>query len=122
VQPSPPKILVVDDDAFVRGLLRTVLEKSGYQVLTTESGAQALEIFRSEPNVVLVITDVIMPGMQGRELVDQMLSERADLHVLFISGFSVEPKSLRGFDFLAKPFTPEQVAFKVRRILKGQTA
>ncbi len=117
------KILLVEDEAGVRKLSSTILRAQGYVVLEAASGDMALEVARSETGPIpLVVTDVVMPGMSGRELWDRLRALRPDSRVLFMSGYTddviarhgvLEP----GIAFLQKPFTPSGLAQKVREVL-----
>lgn len=111
-------VLVVDDDPLSRLLVDEVLVSAGYRVLAAEDGAEALELWRENRDAVdLVISDVVMPGMSGRELVDRLTEEQSDLKVLFMSAF---PKHLLGgnhFRVLGKPFSPEELLSRVRSVL-----
>jgi PAS domain S-box-containing protein len=124
--PSPRRgetILLVEDEAGVRRLSRTVLEEQGYVVLEAASGDIALEVARSQTGPIhLVVTDVVMPGMSGRELWDRLRVLSPDSRVLFMSGYTddviarhgvLEP----GIAFLQKPFTAFGLAGKVREVL-----
>jgi len=116
-------ILLVEDEAGVRRLSLTVLETQGYLVLEAASGDRALQVARSQTGPIhLVVTDVVMPGMSGRELWDRLKVLRPDSRVLFMSGYTddviarhgvLEP----GIAFLQKPFTPLSLAQKVRQVL-----
>src|SRR6185312_16854643 len=108
---SAPAILLVDDDPFIRGVMRTYLTNHGYRVLLADGGAEALRLSAEfAGRIDLVITDLMMPGMSGRELVRRLLPARPRLRVIYMSGYSDE--SLANDDgedvvsiFLAKPFT-----------------
>jgi PAS domain S-box-containing protein len=112
-------VLVVDDDDFVRDVAARALVRSGYRVLTARGGDAALEVLAGqEPSsVVLVLTDVVMPGMNGNQLAERISGDRPGLRVAFMSGFSTDElaRSGMGFpmrSFLIKPFTlPELVSF-----------
>jgi two-component system, cell cycle sensor histidine kinase and response regulator CckA len=130
-QPAVPRgaetILLVEDDAMVRGLASRVLAKNGYQVLMAANGAEALDVSVESTNPIdLVVSDLVMPEMGGRELADQLSARHPGLRVLFMSGYT-EDAALRrnvlqqGESFLAKPFTPDALARKVREILDGRT-
>src|SRR5690349_18994608 len=99
-------ILAVDDEPLVRTLVATVLEDNGYAVLTADSGACAMAVFREHSEEVdLLISDVVMPGMDGPSLAAELRTQRPDLKVLLMSGYC-EPEQLsHGFEFLAKPFS-----------------
>jgi PAS domain S-box-containing protein len=116
-------VLVVEDEEAVRTMIGRLLESEGYQVLAAEDGEWALELIehRSGP-VDLVITDVAMPRMNGRELAVRLKASWPSLPVLFISGYTDDEMVRRGFiepnsPFLSKPFTPEVLAAKVRLLL-----
>ena len=102
-----------------------LLQSEGYEVLEAADGREALEIVeRRSGQVDLVITDVAMPVMNGRELADRLTRRRASLPVLFMSGYTDDEMVRRGLiepnhPFLSKPFTPEVLAGKVRQLLDG---
>ena len=113
-------ILVVDDEAAVRSLARDILVESGYRVLEAESGEQALRVVKEEPDTIhVVLTDVVMPGIDGKELADRLVASRPYTKMIFMSGRAAEVMSDAGGlissdTFLAKPFTPERLLSKVR--------
>jgi|GEM_PF-1186674 len=116
-------ILLVDDDDAVRGYCQQVLELFGWRVQPAESASAALEIaaIHGEP-LRLLMTDVLMPGMNGRELADRLLARQPDLRVLFISGFHSDEVLQAGIEedrvyFLAKPFKPSCLLAKLREIM-----
>ena len=116
-------VLLVEDQEEVRTLARRVLEARGYTVLTAGSGEEALTIAARHPRRIhLLLTDVVMPGMNGRELALRMAEARDDLKVLFVSGYTGEAIHHHGLlepgvEFLQKPFTPLVLARKVREVL-----
>jgi signal transduction histidine kinase len=109
-------VLVADDEPLVRALAVRTLEQEGYEVLAVEDGTAALEVLergRARPD--LIVTDVIMPGRNGRQLYDAVAARRPGLPVLFMSGHTGEEAVLqrlvpRGAPFLQKPFSPEALA------------
>jgi len=116
-------ILLVEDDANLRALVARVLKGRGYTVHVASSGVEAL-LIASDPATVLdaVITDVVMPGINGRELVEQLIASRPDMGSLLMSGYTDDDVLRRGVlhgetAFLQKPFTPDQLARKVRAVL-----
>ncbi|MFH0787084.1 MAG: PAS domain S-box protein [Pseudomonadota bacterium] len=116
-------VLVVEDEESVRNLVVTVLKRFGYTVLTAEDGQKALEIFQGqEGSIDLLLTDVIMPLMNGKELAELLEGLQPDLKVLFMSGYTdnaiVHHGILdKGIAFIQKPFPPEDLARKVREVL-----
>jgi two-component system, cell cycle sensor histidine kinase and response regulator CckA len=116
-------ILVVEDQDEVRRLLEVALTEYGYKVLSVAGGEEALALLRSFDGVIhLLLADIVMPGMNGRELANQVALERADLRVLFMSGYPQETITHRGvldqgLDYIQKPFTPHSLAKKVREVL-----
>jgi CheY-like chemotaxis protein len=113
-------ILLVEDDPGVRLLARRALELAGYRILEAESPNRALSMLDPEQQLDLLVTDVILPGMTGRALADRLRSERAGLRVVFTSGYAVAQEVLdRGTSFLWKPYTPQQLADKVREALES---
>jgi PAS domain S-box-containing protein len=119
-------ILLVEDQASVRGLIKRVLLSSGYHVIEARRGRQALALPDSQVRSIdLLITDVVMPGMSGSELAARLTARRKGLRVLFISGYApnailhqgiLEP----GVAFLQKPFSPAQIAARVGEILSAK--
>jgi PAS domain S-box-containing protein len=115
-------VLVVEDEEAVRTMLHRLLENEGYEVLEASNGQQALVVIEGAPRVDLVITDVAMPGLNGRQLADRLKLSRPGLPVLFMSGYTDDEMVRRGLiepdhPFLGKPFSPEVLAAKVRQII-----
>jgi len=117
-------ILIVDDEPEVRAVARDMLEAKGYTTLDTGDPALALQIARTESQPIhLLLTDVVMPVMNGRELVDQMRTIRPGLKTLYMSAFStevVEDYGIRlapGEPFVLKPFSIEKLLSAVRSVL-----
>jgi DNA-binding response OmpR family regulator len=119
---SPSVILLVDDDPDIRVLTRTFLEHEGYSVFSSGDAERAMQIFRSVPQIDLLVTDLYMPGRSGMELARELKSLRSELPVLLISGGMLEEEQeagLReeGWSFLAKPFRLPELLATVHRIL-----
>jgi CheY-like chemotaxis protein len=119
-------ILLAEDAAGVRAVAREVLKRNGYAVIEAADGQAALALAAAHAGPIhLLVTDVIMPEMSGRQLADRLREGRPELKVLFVSGYTddaivrhgiLEP----GIAFLQKPFTPESLARKVRAVLDEQ--
>ena len=115
-------ILLVEDEDEVRMVARRVLTEAGYTVLEAANAAEAIEVFdRSSGSIAMLVSDVVMPGLNGHEL-SQMLRHRApQLRALFVSGYSFDARGdleeLDDMSFLAKPYDPAELARRVRAIL-----
>jgi two-component system, chemotaxis family, chemotaxis protein CheY len=119
---SPSAILLVDDDPDVRLLTRTFLEHEGYSVFSSGDAERAVQIFRSVPQIDLLVTDLYMPGRSGMELAGELKAIRSDVPVLLISGGTLEDGQEaglqgEGWSFLAKPFGLPELLAAVHRIL-----
>ncbi len=119
-------ILLVEDDDTVRKLTTGILEQSGYTVLQAANGHQALDVFGDESESIdLLVTDVIMPAMSGKELADRLLADMPELRVIFVSGYTDEAISRTGIlpddvALLSKPFHPKALLTLVRTVLDRQ--
>jgi len=119
-------ILLVEDEKAVRELTLKMLQRMGYTVMPAASGEEATEMSRSFPGKIsLLVTDVVMPGMSGRQLADTLVKTRPGMRVLYLSGYTentVEHHGVLdpGVDFLPKPFSREVLARKIRKILTGE--
>jgi two-component system cell cycle sensor histidine kinase/response regulator CckA len=117
-------ILVVEDEEIVRRMTSDSLRLFGYEVIEAENGKEALKHFKknSTCDIDLLITDVVMPDISGRELVRRVLAVNQKLNILYISGYTDETilhygVNDEGIPLLQKPFTPNALALKVRDIL-----
>jgi signal transduction histidine kinase/CheY-like chemotaxis protein len=122
---SSTVVLVVEDDPRVRSVSVALLRELGYSVIHADGATTALAKLDSHPSVELLFTDVVMPGMSGRKLADMAVARRPDLKVLYTTGFTknavIHGGILdRGINFIAKPFTLEELAFKVQEVLRGE--
>ncbi|HEX4930744.1 MAG TPA: ATP-binding protein [Gaiellaceae bacterium] len=119
--PRGGTVLVVEDEGSVRTLVQRILERNGYRVLVAESGAKALEtVAVHDGEIAVVLTDVVMPGMSGRELADQVTAVSPELKVVFMSGYPDEVAADLGVlgpeaNYLQKPFTAAGVLAAVER-------
>jgi two-component system, cell cycle sensor histidine kinase and response regulator CckA len=121
-------VLLVEDEESVRQLVRDTLASKGYHVIEAPNGEAGLKISHEHRgNIEVLITDVVMPGMGGRELAKRVAAERPDIKVLFLSGYTedaiihegvLEP----GTAFLQKPFTLQMLSRKVREVLRGDAS
>ena len=125
--PEPPAplatILVVEDEAGIRALVRKILRRQGYEVLEAANGEDALALCREHgPRVELLITDVLMPQMGGRELVERLQTQGHAMKVLYVSGYTDDTTIYSGdlpagTAFLQKPFTLGSLLDKVKEVL-----
>jgi PAS domain S-box-containing protein len=116
-------ILLVDDEAMIRTLGQNILQSYGYRVLVAEDGARAVDIYhREQPHIDLVLLDVTMPGLSGREASQQLLQINPEVRIVFASGYSAEEiaqwpgEHVQGF--VRKPYLPEELAQAVRARLE----
>lgn len=119
-------ILVAEDEPFIRQLIVDVLGPLGYRVIPAGSGAEALKIAeRSERRIDALLTDIVMPGMSGKELAQKFQEIRPRSRVLFMSGYNEEVilkhgVEQEGVSFIQKPLVPNKLAAKLRKVLDGQ--
>jgi two-component system, cell cycle sensor histidine kinase and response regulator CckA len=120
-------MLLVEDEFAVRSLVVRILSREGYTVVTAADGDEALRVCLDETqNFDLVLTDVVLPGMQGRELAERLLASHPHLKVLYMSGYTRNAiahsgRLDEGINFLEKPFTAEALVRKVREVLDQQS-
>ena len=129
--PAPPKtaqgetILLVEDEQAVRRLVREMLVRHGYQVLEAQDGPHAIQLFeRHRRDIDLLLTDVVMPAMNGRELAACLWERRPDLKVIYMSGYTGDAMDgsgglEAGAILIQKPFTPRTLLRRVREVLSG---
>ena len=121
-------ILLVEDEETVRHFLRTALSEGGYDLLEADDGEEAIALLRRDGRPIhLLITDVIMPKMGGKELSDRLAADRPEMKVLFVSGYVDneilrEQRFERGEAYLQKPFAPETLLRTVRKMLEPDPA
>jgi PAS domain S-box-containing protein len=123
----PPRgsetVLLVEDEPAVREMTQAALQRQGYTVLPAASGAEALQIARANSGAInVVLTDVVMPGMSGPQLVERLREEHPHLVALFMSGYTSDAVLRHGIetgeaDFLQKPFSTSALAAKLRQVL-----
>jgi CheY-like chemotaxis protein len=114
-------VLVVEDEAGVRGLVAAALHRDGYQVIQAESGKAAIEAAAQAGRIDVLLTDVVMPGMTGLELANTLSQTQGDMRVVVMSGHPPHlvslPKLQRPVEFLAKPFTPRELRQRIHAVL-----
>jgi two-component system cell cycle sensor histidine kinase/response regulator CckA len=116
-------VLVVEDEDLVRDMTVAMLRSSGYTVLTAKNGVDALRVAREHAGPIhLVVTDVVMPQMGGKELVERLRTTRSEMQVLFVSGYPAEQSGMQDIlppntPFLSKPFNAQSLASQVRAAL-----
>jgi two-component system, cell cycle sensor histidine kinase and response regulator CckA len=114
-------ILVVDDEDLMLTVAETILTGYGYSVITANSGPKALDVLtKGERPVDLVVTDLVMPGMSGRELVENVHRQWPGLRVLRTSGYVWPANKEEEASYLQKPFTSQELLFKVKQMLTGE--
>lgn len=118
-------ILLAEDEPTLRALVRTMLQRCGYTVLEAKDGQEALRICREHEGAIdLLMSDVVMPGMNGSELAERATALRPKLRVLLVSGYTDDVICRhgileKGIPFLQKPYAPDLLAQKIRDILEG---
>ena len=121
-------ILVAEDDEMLRGLCRSILKEFGYNVIEARDGVDAVEVFRqNRDRIDMLLLDVIMPRKNGKAAYDEIRTIKADVKVLFISGYSADMISKegileRGLHFISKPLSPTDLLQKVREVLDRKEA
>jgi DNA-binding response OmpR family regulator len=116
-------ILVIEDDATVRSIITEVLEELGYVVFPAPDARAAIPVLHSDQPIHLMVSDVVLPHINGRKLAEIARAARPDLKVLFVSGYA-EEATLRadfldlGMDMLTKPFARDSLASKVRMLIE----
>jgi len=117
-------ILVVEDDEPILSLSKMILENLGYTVLAVQTPTQAIRLAKEHPgDIHLLITDVVMPKMNGRELAEQLTAIRPNLKCLYMSGYTADVIAHRGIlyegvNFIQKPFGSDDLAARVRQVLE----
>jgi CheY-like chemotaxis protein len=128
VRTGTETILLVEDETGVRQLVREMLQRLGYKILEASNGPEAIRIFeRHQGFIDLLLTDVIMPQVSGRELAERLKGVRPSLKVLYISGYTDDMLAHHGVlesnvFLLQKPFAPDDLAKKLREVLDSSTA
>jgi two-component system cell cycle sensor histidine kinase/response regulator CckA len=118
-------ILLVEDEAFVRKVTHQVLQSAGYGVVTAKNAMEAIEQRERLPEVDLLLTDVVLPGRNGRALASDLRSRQPNLSVLFVTGYPLQLAEIEAAEpsaaCLPKPFSAAALLRKVRQMLNGKT-
>jgi two-component system, cell cycle sensor histidine kinase and response regulator CckA len=120
-------ILLVEDEETVRRLTCDILSSSGYEVLIAKNGEEAIDICkRHRGNIDLMLTDVVMPGMNGKQAAESVMSHREPMQVLYMSGYTDDAIVRQGVldpgtNFIEKPFTAQGLIWKVREMLDKES-
>jgi CheY-like chemotaxis protein len=118
----PGAILVVEDEPATLKIAKILLESWGYQVLLASSAPEALDTFAQQKDSIrLVLTDVVMPEMNGMQLAEKLVQMDGDVRIVFMSGYlseNLKPVGRWPLTFLPKPFSPERLARTVREALQ----
>jgi two-component system cell cycle sensor histidine kinase/response regulator CckA len=118
-------ILLVEDEDFVRNITREVLELEGYRVFEAIDAKTGFDLYKQHSELIdLLLTDVVMPGLNGREFAAQLLEVQHDLKVIFMSGYTDNAVVREGFSdirlhYLQKPFTLDTLTDKVAQVLSA---
>ena len=119
--PEPRGVLVVEDEALVRMLVVQALEEAGFSVSEAGEAQAAMDVLRDDDRIRLMVTDVGLPGMNGRLLADQALAHRPDMRVLFMTGYAdsslIEKALPEGFDLIIKPFDLDDLTAHVHALV-----
>lgn len=114
-------ILLIEDDEVIRDLYRKIFEFRGYRVIEAVDGNDGIEKFLEHRNdISLLVTDVMMPGKNGREAYEEIIKTNSDVKIIFTSGYNSElTKQLQdeGFHYLKKPFSPEELLQRIAEVL-----
>jgi CheY-like chemotaxis protein len=121
-RPGTETVLVVDDAEGLRELAKRLLQGQGFTVLVAANATEALEQFERTPSIDVLLTDVVMPGASGPELTRQLVEQRPDLKVIYMSGYTEDAIVHHGvlnpgIAFVHKPFTADTLGRKIREVL-----
>ena len=119
------RILLVEDEEVVREMVRAILVEKGYYVLEAGNGEQALQLAAQHKGPIdLILTDVVMPKMGGRQMAETIIRSRPKTRVLFMSGYTDDAivhhgVLAEGIPFIEKPFTPHSLVLRVREVIES---
>jgi CheY-like chemotaxis protein len=120
--PGTETILLAEDEEQVRELIAKTLRLEGYTVLEARNGIEAIGLAHEHGKIDLLLTDVVMPGLNGRELWERLSSERPGLRALFTSGYPADTVLRHGIAegrvaYIEKPYLPSELTLKIREVL-----
>ncbi|HEX8815590.1 MAG TPA: response regulator [Terriglobales bacterium] len=124
VEAKPAVVLLVEDEEFLRQMAGGVLESAGHRVLQASNAREAAGLFDRYGQIIdLVVTDVILPGKNGRYLVEEMRTDKPELKVMFISGYAETAvnqrlREIRGDEYLSKPFSADSLLKKINQMVR----
>jgi DNA-binding NtrC family response regulator len=123
---NPGRILIVDDEPSLLGVMEQYLRRLKYEVTACRSGQQAWKLFESDPeSYALVLADIVMPNLSGEQLLNRMLELNPRICILVCSGYPFDPSSLpvppERVGFLQKPFAPRMLVEMVQRLLERRS-
>ncbi len=115
-------LLIAEDEAIVKFSMKKILEKSGYSVFAASDGEEAVALFREHDDISLVLSDVVMPGKKGKELLSEIRMIKPAVKIIFISGYTADVMHQKGIfeegmDFIAKPVSKNDLLRKIREVL-----
>jgi len=124
---KPNTILVVDDEPEIRKLVAAMLTPRGYRVFTADTGESAIRVMSNHPEIDLLLTDVVSPGMSGPMIADEIVAMKPGIRVLFMSGYDNTQVVQRyvvekGYSLISKPFAREELEQRVHDALTGKKA
>jgi CheY-like chemotaxis protein len=125
-EPRGETLLVVEDDDSVRTFTVRMLTTLGYNVLSAADGQKGLDLFKSQPSQInMIITDMLMPNMTGRQFVEAVRQINKDMKIMFVSGYSPDDTEdgavlSQSVAFFQKPYTRDQLSRKIRDVLDGK--
>ncbi len=118
-------VLVVEDEPIVRGLIAEELKELGYQAIEAADGPEGLAVLQSKTRIDLMVTDIGLPGLNGRQIADAGRELRPDLKILFMTGYAENAALASGFlepgmEMITKPFAMEALATRMRGMIEGE--
>ena len=120
---QPQSVLVVEDEALVRMLVVQALEDAGFKVREAAEAQAAMDVLRTDDGIRLMVTDVGLPGLNGRRLADQARAHRPDMKVLFMTGYAdtslIEKVLPEGFGLIHKPFDLDDLTAKAQALIEA---